>query len=127
MGMVADMILAIAVVAAAAGAIAELQIGIAYIGAATDSALVSVRGLRSGNGCLVRTGIGEGDYLGPLLLGCIALLPEQPTGIGPPGHGHNVQYILAEEQEIVRKGNHGEEIHGEGINQQSVDYQQQIN
>ena len=74
-GMVADVILAIAVIAIAFGAITELQIRIGYIRAATNSAFVMIRCFHLCSTGLEGTGIGERDGAGATirLLGSIIL------------------------------------------------------
>ena len=57
----------------------------------------------------------EGNHLGlgrsgrPGAMACLSLQ------LDPPGHGNQIQHILAEEQEVVGKGNDGEQIVGEGV------------
>ena len=63
MGMIADMVFTVAVIALAAGTVTEFQLRIAYISPAADGAFVGVVGLGLGNGGLVGAGFGEGDYL----------------------------------------------------------------
>ena len=124
MAVVIDMILAVAMVAFAPGAVAEFQLRIRYIGTAADGTFVGVRRLGLGHRCLVRTGIGEGDRFGLLLLG--RALPEEPPGIHPPGHGEYIDHILAEKQEIVSQRNDGEQVDREGVYQKSEYHQEQI-
>ena len=126
MAMVVDMILAVAVVTAAAGAVTKFQIRIAHIGAAADDTSVGIGCLGFCGGCFVRACVGEGDDLGLFLTGAVGLFPEEAAGIGTPGTGEHVQHIWAEEQEVVCKRNHGEAVVGEGIGQQAVQYQRQI-
>ena len=121
------MILAVAMITAAAGAIAEFQIRMTYICTPADGAFMGVGGFRLRGGCFVGACGGEGDNFGTILLGCvILLLSEKAPRIGPPGHGDHIQYIFAEEQEVVGKGDDGEAVIGEGIDQQAVEYQNQI-
>ena len=125
MGVVADVIFAVAVVTAAAGAVAEFQLRIGHIGTAADGALVSIGCFRLSDAGFVRAGAGEGDDLrlgGSRLRGSA----EQPAGIEPPGNRNHIQHILAEEQEVIGQGNNGEEIAGESIHQQTVNHQRQI-
>ena len=122
MTVIADMVFAIAIIAFAAGTVAEFQFGIADIRPAAHGTAVGVGGL---GGCfcgLVGTGI-KPDDLG-LLLG--RLFPEEPAGIGTPGHGNHIQNILAEEQEVVGKGNHREQVVGERIGDQVDHHNDQI-
>ena len=66
MGVVVNMVFAIAMVAAAAGAIAELQIRMGGIGAATDGAFMPI-GLLTGFAPVV---------FGPVWIGLLLFLPE---------------------------------------------------
>ena len=75
MRVVGDMLGAVAVVAAAAGAVAELQLGGIHIGAAADGALVGVGSLGLGMGGLVAAGIVEGDDLGAGIGGLFTARP----------------------------------------------------
>ena len=84
MRVIIDVVLTVAVVTLAAGAVAELQLRMRYICAAADGAFMRIRHLGFCNGGLVRTGIGEGDGLCLLLAGRLA---EQPPRIHPPGNG----------------------------------------
>ena len=64
MGVIADVFFAVAVVAVAAGAVAEFQLRIGHIGSAADGAAVGVGGLHRGGAGSIRAGSGEGDHLG---------------------------------------------------------------
>ena len=69
MGVIGNVVLAVAMVALAPGAVTEFQVGEFGVGAAADGAAVGVGQLR-----FLRTlsvGRGEGDYLGT---GCLLLL-----------------------------------------------------
>ena len=66
MDMIVDMILTVAVVALALGAVAEFQLRVGHIGAAADGAFVGVGGFRPGGGGSVRACAGEGNLLSPL-------------------------------------------------------------
>ena len=105
MGVVVDVVLAVAVVAVALGAVAELQLRIGNIGAAADGAAVMVGSL--GLGFL--PGV-EGDGTG---FGLGLMEAAGPPGLYPPGQGDKIGNILAEEQEVVGKGNQREQIVGE--------------
>ena len=61
-----------------------------------------------------------------LRLGLLGLPAEQAAGIGAPGHGNHVQHVLAEEEEIVGKGDYGEQIVGEGVGKQTEQHHRQI-
>ena len=64
MSVIIDMVLAVAMVALAPGAVAELQLRVGHIRAAADGAFVGKGCLGSGYCRLVRTGVGEGNGLG---------------------------------------------------------------
>ena len=85
MGVVVDMVDAVAVVTLAAGAVTELQLRIRYICPTADGTAVGIRTFGLGNGCLVRACTGEGNHFGSLLFLCF--LSEQPAGIGAPCEG----------------------------------------
>ena len=95
MGVIVNMIFAVAVVAAAAGAVTEFQFRIAYIRAAADGAFVGVGRFGLCCGCLIRTCMREGDDLRFFLLGCVGFLAEKPPCIGTPGHGNHIQNVGA--------------------------------
>ena len=116
MGMIVDMILAVAMIAPAPGAIAELQFRITNIGAAADGAFVMIRRFNLCGAGFIGTGIGERNGAGTALglLRCIVLfLSEQATCVGPPGQREHILDIGTEEQEIVCQSNQGKEIDGE--------------
>jgi len=73
MGMVVDMILAVAEVAVTAGAVPEFQLRVGHIRSAADGTLVGVGGFGSGGGGLVGAGAGEGDGAGLGVLFCFFL------------------------------------------------------
>lgn len=104
-GVIIDVVLAVAEVALAAGAIPELQLRIGYISPAADCAAVDVRGM------LLHGGTVELDrlFLDRLLL----LFPEQTAQLDPPGEGDDVGNIFSKEQEIVRDRHKGEQAVGE--------------
>ena len=91
MGVVADMILAVAEVAIAAAAVAELQLGITYIGAAADGAAVTVSGFCLGGMILNING----------LLRCVRALL---FGLGVIA-GQQVQHFFSKKQEIIKHTN----------------------
>ena len=96
--MAADVFFAIAVVALAAGAVAEFQIRVGNIRPAANGAAVIVGGFGGGHSGLIGTGGGERDYVGTLGFRCIFLLPlKQPGCIDPPGHGEYIHHIPAKE------------------------------
>ena len=116
------MILTVAVVALALGAVAEFQLRICHIGASADRAAVGVGGFRRGGGGFVGAGVEMND----LCLGLFGLLAEQAAGVGAPGHGNHVQHVLAEKEKIVGKGDYGEQIVGEGVGKQTEQHHRQI-
>ena len=123
MRVIGNMLRAVAVVAFAAGAVAELQGGVIHIRAAADGTLVGVGGLDGGVGSPVASGGVEGDGLG------ILDLLHGPAGVGTPCGGQEIPAVLAEGQEVVGQGDDGEEIIGEEIddalqNEEQVDQRQ---
>ena len=126
--MVADMLLAVAMIAAAPGAVAEFQVRVGYIRFAADRAPVGIGSLGLGNGGFIGTGGREGDDLGLRgLSGSLGFaLPEKPTGIGTPGDRDHIHNILAEEQEVVCQSNDREKIVGEGIKEEADKNDDQI-
>ena len=117
------MLLTIAVVAVATGTIAKFQIGMCYIGLSADVASVGVGCQRGCGGCLVRTGVREGDHFCLFGLGG---LTEQTPCVCPPGRRNHVNNIFAEEQEIVQQGNEREQVIGEGASEQGDKHQNEI-
>ena len=96
MGVIVDMILAIAMVAVATGAVTELQLRIGHIGAAADGAfVVKILSFRS------RT---ELDRLAGLLLCRLALFDNAHLP------GHQIPHILAGKQQEVQKTHQGEQV-----------------
>ena len=108
MCMIGNVILAIAEIALTPGTIPELQFRIGNIRATTDGTPMGVWRFYGSNRCLVRSGSGEWNCTGFLLLFC--LFPEQASGVDSPGEGEQIGYILAKEQEIVGKCYQGEQI-----------------
>ena len=115
MAVIADMFLAIAIVALATGAIPEFQFRIADICSAADGAAVGIGGFGCGFCGFVGASI-KGDNFRPFLLNRLFL--KKSSSVDPPAHGDYIQHIFAEEQEIVGQGNHGEQIVGEWIGDQ---------
>ena len=124
MTMVGNVILTIAVVAFAPGTVTEFQIRVTYIGAAADSTAVGVGNLLL-LGCCLGLGI-KGYDLGSLRGRADHFFAEHSGDLSAPGQGNNIQNILAEEQEIVGKGNDAEEIAGEGKGEQIHQHDHQI-
>ena len=107
MHMTVNVVLAVAVVTLAAGAVTELQLGVTDVCSAADGAFMGVELFHRGGGCLV--GTGKGDRAG--LFGGL-LLKELP-GIDAPGNGDDIQHILAEEQQVVADGDQREQVVGD--------------
>lgn len=88
---IADMVLAVAEIALAPGAVPELQLRIGKICPSADCAAVGVRcfggGWRSCTGIVERNRAGFGFWL----------FTEGPGGIDPPGQGNHIENILAKE------------------------------
>ena len=123
--MVADVVFAVAVVAIAPGTVPEFQIGMGYVSSSADCTAMGVGSLRFGNCCLIGPCFRKRNNLGTFRL-LLRFLSEQPPGVDTPGNRNDIQHILAKEEKIVGKGNNGEEVIGEGIEQQSVHHQRQI-
>ena len=117
MGVITDMLLAVAVIAIAPGTVPELQIRMGNVGFSANGAAVGIRGLGSGGCCFVGTCI-ERDNLRLLWTGGIAVPAQHTLEINTPAHGNDIQDILAEEQKVVCKGNDAEQIVGEGQGKQ---------
>ena len=100
MGMIADVILTVAEIAVAAGAVAEFQLRIGGIGSAADCAAVGVVAFSLG------LTAGEGDRAG---------LPGRhvfrPT-LSLPGIGNQIPYIPSKENKVVGKTNQGKQALG---------------
>lgn len=120
MGVVGDVLGAVAVVALAPGAVAELQIGEIHIGAAADGALVGVGGLDLGMSGLVAARIVEGDGLAAGMDG----LSGGAVCVDPPGDGEQIFTVSAKGQEVVAQGDEGEEIVGEEVEDTQNDDEQ---
>jgi len=88
MGMIVDMLLAVAMEALAAGAVPKFQIGMGHISATADGAFVIVGRFDRSGGCLIRAGGGEGYDLWTALFALFAT--EQPPGICLPGDGDEI-------------------------------------
>ncbi len=112
MAVISDMVLTVAVIPIALGAVAELQVRVGEIRPAAYGAAVGVGSLGGGDSGLVGPGSGEGDNLGALAGGPL-LLSEQPPEVRPPGDGDHIDNVLAEEQEIVGQCHQGEQVQGE--------------
>ena len=119
MAVIVDMVFAVTVVALTAGAVPELQFRVADIGFAADGAAMGIVCLGSR---LAAAGGIKLDYLGPLG----RLLPESGLCAETPGRRQYIDHILAEEQEVVGKGNDAEQIIGEGIGDQIQQYDGQV-
>ena len=111
-GVIIDVIAAIAIISLAAAAIPEFQLGVVSIGTAADSTLVPVR-----------------------LLAVLATIAVCPLGIGRRGFpgrriaavvrahaGQNVLNLSPEKQEVVEQGNHWEQAVGKRQCKETQDY-----
>ena len=112
MGVVADVIFTVAVIAITPGAVPEFQIRMGNVGSAADRAAMGVGSLGLGSGGLIRTCV-EGDGFVLLAAGSISGPLGSSSGIDPPGLGQYIGNIAAEEQEIVGEGNDAEKVVGE--------------
>ena len=110
MGVIVDMLLAVAMVTVAAAAIAEFQFRIRNIRSAAHGAAVGIRR------CAFLRATVEGDGTG-LLTGRLF-----GRGMGYcfgrsllifPNAGNNIQTILAKEQQVIQNGDQREQIVGE--------------
>ena len=119
---VIDMILAVAVIALAPGAVAELQFRVGHVRPAADGAAVGVGGF----GRSLGGGVGASVELNDLGLLPGGAFAQQPPGVGPPGLGDHVEHVFAKEQEIVGQGDDGEQIVGEGIGEQVDEHDHQV-
>ena len=106
MGMVADMILTIAVITITTGAIAEFQLRVGYIRTAADGAAVGIVCFCRSS-ALIILAVGERNGL----TGCAAVLPCPilVCPLSPPGLGQQVLHIHAKEQEVVQKADQREQ------------------
>ena len=125
MNVVVDVVLAIAVIPPALGAVPEFQPPVAHVRPATDCAFVGVWGLGLGYSGLVGPGGGKGMGLA-LGADFWRASSEKPPGVGPPAHGNDIQHVFSEEQEVIGQGHHREQIGREGIDEQAVDDQHQV-
>ena len=123
MDVIADVFFAVAAVAGTAGAISEFKFRIGYICLSTDRAAVGIRTFYCSSTGFIGGSAGEGDNLWGLFL---LFLAEKSCGIGAPGQREDIDHILAEEEEIVGKGNDGEQIIGEAIYHHTVKHKSQI-
>lgn len=107
-GVVVDMVLTVAVVALAFGAISEFQLWVTHVGSAADGAPMGVWSGRRCHRCLIGTGVGEGDDL-RLLGTSLEFLPKSAE-IHDPGNGYHIHNVFSKEQEIVGKRDDGEQV-----------------
>lgn len=120
------MVLAVAVIAIAPGAVAELQLRMGNIRPAADSAPVGIGCLGGGSGSLIGACI-EGNGL-MLLVGSSVLCTFCGSScIDPPGLGQYIQDICAEEQEVIGQRNDAEKIIGEGRGKEIKGHDHQVN
>ena len=87
MGVVADVVFAVAMVAVAAGAVAKFQLWVRDIRSSAYGAAVGIGLLDGGGGRLVGTGRGERDGF---CFGGLCLSAEKAAQVCPPGHGDHV-------------------------------------
>ena len=106
MDVVVNMVGAVAVVAVALGAVAELHLGVAEVGLAAHSTLVEVLGLGLG------LGVVEVDHLGPgtgALVGVLVLLLAH-LALGPaPPVGELAANVRREEEQVVEHCHNGDQ------------------
>ena len=105
MGVIADMILTVAVVAMTTGAIPKFQFRVGHVGAATYGAAVVI----------IHFFLGEADGLGRFGgricgFGCFLLFGRFPE----PRGRQQIQHVLAHEQEVVADGDQRVQEVGEG-------------
>ena len=110
MGVIADVILAVADVAAALGAISEFQLGICGIRPAAHDTAMGIR--RCAFLCAPVKGDGTGLLTG-FLFGRSMAHRFGTVSLIFPNAGNNIQTILAEEQHVIQNGNQREQIVGE--------------
>lgn len=111
MGMVVNVILAIAMIAATAGAITEFQLRVCNISTTADGTLVGVV-LRLGGGALL---VGEGDGAGVLFRSALPDSTVLVSASGPPGGRQQIQRILSGENNEVCDADQREQIVGEQV------------
>ena len=85
-GVITDMVLAIAVIAIALGAVSEFQIGMGNIRSAADGTPMCAGCLWLGSGCLIRASV-ERNGLMLLVSGCIFCMSGGSSGVDSPGLG----------------------------------------
>ena len=112
MVVVVNMVLAVALIAAAPGAVPKFQLRVAYICAAANGALVIVGCLRLVWRGLLHIPVGEGNDPGTVCFP-FRFFPEQPLGFQPEGEGNQVKYVLACEEQVIGETCQREQIVGE--------------
>ena len=123
MDVVADMVLAVAVIAIAAGTIAEFQVGVGTIRAAADGALVKEDFLGGDISCLNGGGGGELDH--SCLPGSRSLT-KTFADLEPQRERDDVDDIFSKEQEVICDGDQGEKADRERIGEYIRKSQHQI-
>ena len=105
MAVIADVILAVAVIAIAPGAVTELQLRIGDVVSSAYGAAVGVGCFGCSLGGFIGAGI-KPDHLGTLRSGS-GLFPEQPGCVDAPGPGNHVEDILSKEKasKYINKNN----------------------
>ena len=123
-GMVGNMLLAVAVIAVAFGAVPKFQFRIGYVCFTAYGTLMQI--IRSGRSVLrLVGGGGELDYFGPSGVGSV-LFSEEFLYFYPQGERDDVQNIFPEEQEVVGNGNQREQTEREGIGEYFNQCQYQV-
>ena len=110
MGVIADMILAVAVIAVAFGTVTEFQLRIGHICPSANCAAVGV-----GDGLLFAMGgiaVGEGDRTGFLLGLCGS---DCPIAAGSPCRRQQIQYILTGKQQEICESDQWKQIGWEQV------------
>ena len=114
MGVAADVLFAVAIIAVAPGTVPEFQLRIGKIGSAADGAFVGIRRFWLCGGGFIGSCIERDDFR---LLCCFAGLTgfsQHSPEIDAPGRRNYIQNIAAKEQEIVGQGDDTEQIVREG-------------
>ena len=125
MGVIGDMVFAIAVITVTPGAVPELQIRMGDIRGTADSAPVGVGSSGYSGGSLIGTCI-KGNGLVLSVGGGILCTLSCPSCIDSPGDRKYIGHIGAEEQEIVGQGDQAEEIIGEGGGEEIHSHHHQV-
>ena len=125
MGVIADVILAVAVIAAAAGAVTELKLRIGYIRSAAYGAFVKIVDFWRRFFDLMGNCRGKLND-SSLSTGRGGFLAEYFFRFDSPGEGDNIQNVLSEEQEVIRNGDKRKQINREGTDKHIEKCQHQV-